>query len=142
MNNKLLEELLKELLKVVKIKAGESAEEVLSIIKNHLLDVISVENIKEAWNLEEIKTHELSLEKCISLVKKEFNQKLHSSACILDKKDVDRNSKYRFEIHICFLDKNNEPMLNGNAKHWIIYTNALDKDLLNQFAGKDMILLK
>lgn len=142
MNNKLLEELLKELLKVVKIKAGESAEEVLSIIKNHLLDVISVENIKEAWNLEEIKTDELSLEKCISLVKKEFNQKLHSSACILDKKDVDRNSKYRFEIHICFLDKNNEPMLKGNAKHWIIYTNALDKDLLNQFAGKDMILLK
>ena len=101
-----------------------------------------MENIKEAWNLEEIKTDELSLEKCISLVKKEFNQKLHSSACILDKKDVDRNSKYRFEIHICFLDKNNEPMLKGNAKHWIIYTNALDKDLLNQFAGKDMILLK
>lgn len=137
-----LEELLKELLKVVKVKAGESAEEVLKIIKEHLSDVISLENIKEAWNLEEIKTEELSLEKCISLVKKEFNQKLYSSACILDKKDVDRNSKYRFEIHICFLDKNNEPMLKGNAKHWIIYTNALDKDLLNQFAGKDMILLK
>ena len=61
MNNKLLEELLKELLKEVKIKAGESAEEVLSIIKNNLLDVISLENIKEAWNLEEIKTEELSL---------------------------------------------------------------------------------
>lgn len=137
-----LEELLKELLKVVKVKAGESAEEVLKIIKEHLSDVISLENIKEAWNLEEIKTEELSLEKCISLVKKEFNQKLYSSACILDKKDVDRSSKYRFEIHICFLDKNNEPMLKGNAKHWIIYTNALDKDLLNQFAGKDMILLK
>lgn len=137
-----LEELLKELLKVVKVKAGESAEEVLKIIKEHLSDVISLENIKEAWNLEEIKTEELSLEKCISLVKKEFNQKLHSSACILDKKDVDRSSKYRFEIHICFLDKNNEPMLKGNAKHWIIYTNALDKDLLNQFAGKDMILLQ
>ena len=94
-----LEELLKELLKVVKVKAGESAEEVLKIIKEHLSDVISLENIKEAWNLEEIKTEELSLEKCISLVKKEFNQKLYSSACILDKKDVDRNSKYRFEIH-------------------------------------------
>ena len=142
MNNKLLEELLKELLKEVKIKAGESAEEILKIIKNNLLDIISLENIKEAWNLEEINIEELSLEKCISLVKKEFNQKLYSSACILDKKDVDRSSKYRFEIHICFLDKNNEPMLKGNAKHWIIYTNALDKDLLNQFAGKDMILLK
>ena len=140
MNNKLLEELLKELLKGVKIKAGESAEEVLSIIKNNLLDVISLENIKEAWNLEEIKTEELSLEKCISLVKKEFNQKLHSSACVLNKKDID--SKYKFEIHICFLDKNNEPMLKGNAKHWIVYTNKLDSSFLNQFAGKDMILLK
>ena len=139
MNDK-LEELLKELLKVVKVKAGESAEEVLKIINEHLSDVISLENIKEAWNLEEIKTEELSLEKCISLVKKEFNQKLHSSACILNKKDID--SKYKFEIHICFLDKNNEPMLKGNAKHWIIYTNSLDKDLLNQFAGKDMVILK
>lgn len=136
------EKLLKELLKVAKIKAGESAEEVLSIIKNHLLDAISLENIKNAWNLEEINIEELSLEKCISLLKKEFNQKLYSSACILDKKDVDRSGKYRFEIHICFLDKNNEPILNGNAKHWIIYANSLDKDLLNQFAGKDMILLK
>ena len=140
MKDKLLEELLKELLKVVKVKAGESAEEVLKIIKEHLSDAISLENIKEAWNLEEIKTEELSLEKCISLVKKEFNQKLHSSACILNKKDID--SKYKFEIHICFLDKNNEPMLNGNAKHWIVYTNKLDSSLLNQFAGKDMILLK
>ena len=34
MNDK-LEELLKELLKVVKVKAGESAEEVLKIIKEH-----------------------------------------------------------------------------------------------------------
>lgn len=141
MNGKLLEELLKELLGVLKIKAGESAEEVLNLIKNHLLDIISVENIKQAWNLKEIKTEELYLEQCISLVKKEFNQKLYSSACIL-KKDADRNSKYKFEIHICFLDKNDEPMLNGNTLHWIVYTNKLDSNLLNQFSDKDMILLK
>lgn len=141
MKDKLLEELLKELLGVVKIKAGESAEEVLNIIKNRLLEVISLENIKKAWNLKEIEIEELSLEQCISLVKKEFNQKLYSSACIL-KKDADRNSKYRFEIHICFLDKNDEPMLNGNTLHWIVYTNKLDSNLLNQFNDKDMILLQ
>lgn len=141
MKDKLLEELLKELLKIVKIKAGESAEEVLNLIKNNLLDIISVENIKQAWNLKEIKTEELSLEQCISLVKKEFNQKLYSSACIL-KKDANRNSKYKFEMHICFLDKNDEPMLNGNTLHWIVYTNKLDSNLLNQFSDKDMILLK
>lgn len=141
MKDKLLEELLKELLKIVKIKAGESAEEVLNLIKNNLLDIISVENIKQAWNLKEIKTEELSLEQCISLVKKEFNQKLYSSACIL-KKDANRNSKYKFEMHICFLDKNDEPMLNGNTLHWIVYTNKLDSNLLNQFSDKDMILLQ
>lgn len=141
MKDKLLEELLKELLKIVKIKAGESAEEVLNIIKNRLLEIISLENIKKAWNLKEMEIEELSLEQCISLVKKEFNQKLYSSACIL-RKDVDRNSKYRFEIHICFLDKNNEPMLNGNTLHWIVYTNKLDSNLLNQFSDKDMILLQ
>lgn len=139
MNNK--EELLKKLLELITVKMGESVEVVLNTIKN-MLENITLENIKTAWNLEEKKIEELSLEECISLVKKEFNPKLYSSACILKKKDVDRTSKYKFEIQICFLDKDNEPMLNGNAKHWIIYTNALDKDLLNQFAGKDMILLK
>ena len=149
MNNKLLEKVLREAIETATIKAGETAKDIFnklqSDIKNKIEnastdDILSF--IKLAWNLEEIKTEELSLEKCISLVKKEFNQKLYSSACILDKKDVDRSGKYRFEIHICFLDKNNEPILNGNAKHWIIYANSLDKDLLNQFAGKDMILLK
>ena len=33
-------------------------------------------------------------------------------------------------------------MLKGNAKHWIIYANSLDKDLLNQFGDKDMVILK
>lgn len=139
MNNK--EELLKKLLELITVKMGESVEVVLNTIKN-MLENITLEDIKIAWNLEEIKIEKLSLEECISLVKKEFNPKLYSSACILKKKDVDRTSKYKFEIQICFLDKNNEPMLNGNAKHWIIYTNALDKDLLNQFAGKDMVILK
>lgn len=149
MKDKLLEELLKELLGVVKIKAGETAKDIFNKLQSDIKskventstdDILSF--IKLAWNLEEIQIEELSLEKCISLVKKEFNQKLYSSACILDKKDVDRNSKYRFEIHICFLDKNNEPMLKGNAKHWIIYANSLDKDLLNQFGDKDMVILK
>ena len=145
MNNKLLEELLKEFVAKAKIKAGESVNSIAKRFKDWLssisLDDIFTD-IKTVWNLEEKKIEKLSLEECISLVKKEFNKELYSSACILKKKDVDKTSKYKFEIQICFLDKNNEPMLNGNAKHWIIYTNALDEDLLNQFKDKDMILLK
>lgn len=136
------EVLIKLLLDAVKVKAGESAKEVLNMIKNHiedLIDNISIEDIKECWNLTEKEIEELSLEKCISIVKKEFNQKLYSSACILKK---ECKSKYKFEIHICFLDKANEPMLNGNASHWIIHTNKLDNNLLNQFGSKDMIILK
>lgn len=149
MNNKLLEKVLREAIETATIKAGESLKNVFNKIQSDIknkLENTSTEDIlsyiKIAWNLEEIEIEELSLEKCISLVKKEFNQKLYSSSCILDKKDVDRNSKYRFEIHICFLDKNNEPMLKGNAKHWIIYTNKLDRDLSNQFGSEDMIILK
>ncbi len=149
MNGKLLEKVLREAIETATIKAGETAKDIFNKLQSDIKskientstdDILSF--IKLAWNLEEIQIEELSLEKCISLVKKEFNQKLYSSACILDKKDVDRNSKYRFEIHICFLDKNNEPMLKGNAKHWIIYANSLDKDLLNQFGDKDMVILK
>lgn len=140
-----MEEIIKEALRKLKIKIGESEREISNMIKD-FIENISVEdilsNLKTAWKLEKIETEELSLEKCISIVKAEFDQKLYSTACILDKKDVDRNSKYRFEIHICFLDKNNEPMLKGNAKHWIIYTNKLDRDLSNQFGNKDMIILK
>ena len=38
--------------------------------------------IKEAWNLHEEKREVLSLEDCISMIKKHINPKLHSSACI------------------------------------------------------------
>lgn len=147
--NETLVEALRKTIETARIKAGESARDVFNIIQSDIknkIDNISVDDIlsciKTAWNLEEIEIEELSLEKCISIIKSEFNKELYSSACILDKKDVDRNSKYRFEIHICFLDKANEPMLNGNAKHWIVHTNALNKDLLNQFGSKNMIILK
>lgn len=140
---------LKDIISKLKIKAGKTANDVVDKVYVDIkkkIDNISADDIfstlKIAWNLEELEMDTLSLEKCILFVKKEFKPELYSSACILDKKNVDRRSKYRFEIHICFLDKKNEPILNGNAKHWIIHTNTLDKDLLNQFGNKDMIILK
>lgn len=149
---KAIEEMGKEILEQLKIKSGESVVNILDKVKDDIkskIDNISVDDIlsgiKTAWNLKEIKTEELSLEKCISLIKSEFNPKLYSSACII-KKDISDIKKYKFKIHICFLDKNDEPILNGNALHWIIHTNKLDNNLLNQFGSKDnnkdMIILK
>lgn len=148
-NEKKITEDFKEILSSIKIKTGEAVNDIVDRVKINLKDKIDNINsddliifFKRAWNLEELEMDILTLEKCIYFVKKEFNPKLYSSACILDSKNVNRNSKYRFEIHICFLDKNDNAILNGNAKHWIIHTNTLDKDLLNQFGNKDMIILK
>ncbi|MEI0477411.1 hypothetical protein [Brachyspira pulli] len=148
-NEKKITEDFKEILSSIKIKTGEAVNDIVDRVKINLKDKIDNINsddliifFKRAWNLEELEMDILTLEKCIYFVKKEFNPKLYSSACILDSKNVNRNSKYRFEIHICFLDRNDNAILNGNAKHWIIHTNTLDKDLLNQFGNKDMIILK
>ena len=148
-NEKKITEDFKEILSSIKIKTGETVNDIVDRVKINLKDKIDNINsddliifFKRAWNLDELEMDTLTLEKCIYFVKKEFNPKLYSSACILDSKNVNRNSKYRFEIHICFLDKNDNAILNGNAKHWIIHTNTLDKDLLNQFGSKDMIILK
>lgn len=139
----------KKALKNITISAGESARNIIGKIEKEISDTINDVQIDElfkalkvAWKLEELEMDTLSLEKCIALVKKEFNPKLYSSACILDNSNANKSNKYKFEIQICFLDKNNEPLLNGDAKHWVIYTNSLDRDLLSQFGDKNMIVLK
>ncbi|MEI0604884.1 hypothetical protein R4K55_11765 [Brachyspira alvinipulli] len=99
--------------------------------------------IKEAWNLHEEKREVLSLEDCISMIKKHINPKLHSSACIF-LKNVDRDSKHyaTYEVHVFYMDHDNNPMINGNNPHWIIYADRLSKDLSEEFGNGDMIVLK
>ncbi|WP_020004356.1 hypothetical protein [Brachyspira innocens] len=139
----------KKALKNVTVNTGESVKNIVEKIEKEISDTINNVQVDElfralkiAWKLEELHMDTLSLEKCIALVKKEFNPKLYSSACILDNSSTNKSNKYKFEIQICFLDKNNEPLLNGDAKHWVIYTNSLDRDLLSQFGDKNMIVLK
>ena len=138
---------LKEQLEKFIIKLGDSIKDILDKINlgnefNDISDDEIIENLKKEWKLEELKLEELSLEKCIELVKSEFNPKKNSSACILNKKDIDKSMKFKYEIHICFIDNKNDPILDGESKRWVIYTNRLDSNLINQFGNKDMIVLK
>ncbi|PPS22037.1 hypothetical protein [Brachyspira murdochii] len=110
-------------------------------VSNHEEGVLGI--IKEAWNLHEEKREVLSLEDCISMIKGNINPKEHSAACIF-LKSTGKNSKHyaNYEIHVFYMDHNNNPMINGNSPHWIIYTNELSKDLSEEFGNGDMIVLK
>lgn len=94
--------------------------------------------VRFAWNLEEKETDELTLEFVMKWVKSNFNPKIHSSACLYVKKQafgVTQN-------HLCYLDKQNEPMLDGKEKHLIIYAKKMDKELKEQLGNKDMLIFK
>lgn len=138
---------LKKQLEEFTVKLGDSIKDILEKLNlgdefNRVPEEKLIEELKKSWNLEELELEELTLEKCIELVKSEFNPKKNASACILNKNNIDKSIKFKYEIHICFIDNKNEPILDGGSKRWLIYTNKLDNNLINQFGNKDMIVLK
>ena len=88
-----------------------------------------------AWNVEEEETPLLKFEDVIRFAKTNFNPAKHSAACFTKLKKEN-------EYHLVFLDKNQEPILDGSEKHKIFYAKALDDSLKAQLQGKDMLLLK
>lgn len=45
-------------------------------------------------------------------------------------------------LHLCFLDKEGNPLLDGEARHKVVYCNMIDDTLSRQFGDKNMIVLK
>ena len=90
---------------------------------------------KTAWNVEEEETPILKFEDVVRWAKTNFNPVKHSAVCLTRLKTAN-------EYHLVFLDKNQNPLLDGTEKHKIFYAKDLDDALKAQLQGKDMLVLK
>ena len=105
--------------------------------------------LKMAWNVEEETVEVLTFEALVTWSKRYFNQDKYSAVCFLSPKQkssqmppLDKVSSGENEYNLFFLDKNDQPLLDGAEPHKIFYAKALDADLKAQLADKNMLLLK
>ena len=92
---------------------------------------------KTAWNLEEKHCSKYSLEEAIKWIK--LNKPSEATGGILLKMSP---SDKNIVLHHCFIDKDQNPLLDGNHPHRIVYTREISEDLTRQFGEKDMLVFK
>lgn len=141
---KLIVNIISELFESTNAIVLPSIQTILKEIGNKYISLLSedIEGlVKIAMNYEEKNTEEYNLEDAVKWFKYNMSA-LHnpgSKGCILKSED-DKNEI--IELHHCFLNKNNKPLINNNSPHLLVKTLSLDPDLLNQFGDKNMILLQ
>jgi hypothetical protein len=105
--------------------------------------------LKTSWNLEEETVDVVTFESLVVWSKKHFKKDKYSAACFLapKPKSNDMSSHYKDEVdssneyNLFFLDKNNQPLLDGSQPHKIFYAKTIDADLKAQLVDKNMLLL-
>lgn len=129
------------------VEASEAFSELKKIFKTDewsVFDKTVKENggyktlVQFAWNLEERHVEQMTLESVIEWTKENFNPKIHSAGCLY----VKRQMLGEIQGHVCFLGKNEEPMLDGNENHLIIYSRKMDMSLNEQLGNKNMLILR
>lgn len=130
------------------------------------------EALKIAWNYEEEETDIFSLKDAIVWMKRNFDKSLYSGGCVyrveahheephkVDQNDAKKPAIYGDSVekashdeskgrnpeliclHLCFLDKEGNPLLDGGARHKVVHCKMIDETLSRQFGNKDMIILK
>lgn len=97
--------------------------------------------IKTTWQLEEKTVEQFSFEDVLLWVKPRMNKQLYSGACVYKieshKKKMNKN-----DVHICFLNLNSEPLLDGSAEHLLVHAESLDSMLVKYFGREPMIVLR
>ena len=105
--------------------------------------------LKTAWNLEEETVNVVTFEALVTWSKRHFKKDKYSAACFLAPKQKGRLSSLfgksepdsLNEYNLFFLDKNNQPLLDGSEPHKIFYAKTVDADIKAQLADKNMLLL-
>jgi hypothetical protein len=92
-----------------------------------------------AWNYEEKSTKKYSFEDSLSWVKSNMPQNIKSAVIY---KEEDRTEEGIIKLHICFLDDEQNPLLNGEYPHLSVFTSEIDNELRNSFGDKSLIILK
>lgn len=131
-----------ELLKAIKEMAIDAAM-TLRKLKKKLQEEYGIpfdqyeEMIKIAWNYEELNTQEFTQTDAIKWIKGHMDREKHSGACLYK----DSTSPF-ITMHLFFLDKENQPLLDASDKHLEVHCKMLDDGLEKQFGDKDTIVFK
>ena len=130
-----LEKLSKEFGRIVEC-AGEYTESVKQAVEtNGGLSALTA----YLWNLEEQNKDVLTLEDVIKWVKVHFDKTRHSAGCLYVFKAGMFGEK---EYHVCFLSKENEPLLDGSEAHLLVHAKSIDSALAEQLGNKSMVVFK
>jgi hypothetical protein len=141
-------ELSKQFLKNLSLDIAQvsstSFEELINGLKNEVgskfnLSRDSAERIlKIAWNYNEKNCEEYSLEEAIKWFK--LNLPKNASGGVLLK--IASTNSGELKLHHCFIDTDENPLLDGSYPHLVVNVLKLSENLGNQFGDKDMIILK
>ena len=136
MENLIKNELKKIIMKKIMDKSGIN----ISTITAKLADLglpYDEDTLKISWNYSEKNTKNYSFTELLDWVKLNLPEHI-KKACIY--KTIDESKKH-IQLHICFLDGNDEPLLDGDFPHQIVKTISLDKKLQDGFGNKDILIL-
>jgi len=95
------------------------------------------ELVKFAWNYEEKFCGEYSMEEAVGWFKANM-PKTAAGACLL-KAPRGTNA---LTLHHCFLDHQDNPMLDGRHPHRAVHTIGITPELAKQFGTTDLLILK
>jgi len=136
MTDKILE-LLKNIdIEDIKKFLNSDVNELLKELKDKVDFVLKEEHLKMVWNYEEKNTTKYSFNEAVKWFKFNMPQGIKTAAIYKDKKDEVIN------LHLCFLNENNEPLLKGDYPHLVVKTMEIDNEFIANFGDKDLIVLK
>lgn len=143
MNEKMYAELVEQLTISFKEFAKKYGAKILEECNKILSNAPEI--LAEAWGLEEKNVDTFSLEDCISWAKNNISPE-YSSAVVLKQENSPEFSfgerKRRLDIHVYFMDRQNNPVLDGSKPHLLVHCDGLDSSLSEGFGKKDMLVLK
>jgi len=97
---------------------------------------LDLETLKMFWNYSEQNTKQYSFKELLIWVKSNIPLNI-KKACVY--KIVKENN--RIQLHIVYLNENDEAVVNGDFPHKVVNTLSLDSELNEKFGNKNMIVL-
>ena len=143
MNEKMYAELVEQFTNSLKVLAKTYGTKILEDWNKIVLNAPVI--LAEAWGLEEKNIDTFSLEDCISWAKKNISLEYSSAVILKQENDHDFSfgeRKRRFDIHLYFMDGQNNPVLDGSKPHLLVHCDELDSALAEGFGKKNMLVLK
>jgi hypothetical protein len=129
-----MEELIRSFLRETSIRAVNELPNIINRLKEVGTE-IDIDRLKILWNYQEQNSKIYSFDEVKSWIKDNMDSSL-KKACIYKEEESDK-----IKLHICFMDNNDNILLEGDYPHKVVNTLELDNVLLDYFTNRDLIIL-